>query len=159
MPIVVGAVAWSAAGTATSAALRPTASRERLTGVALAWAVGYLIALALGQVFGTWVMRHPMSGATYPGFVGVAVAWGLGAAAAALVGFGLVGSVIRSALLAPLWGAGFLVGAYVAVVFAYVLSQLFKNALQEMLGWQAPALGGWGLGYLAAGLPVAAALY
>lgn len=141
IPVVVGTTTWGAAGAAATAALIPAAPNSRVCAVGITWAIGYLIALGLGEVLASWIVRQSFDGTTYAGFIGVVLAWAIGATVASLVGFWLVTGAVRSIVLALVWGSGFLVGSYFAVVFAYVLSQLVKNALQDIVGWRSAYLG------------------
>jgi hypothetical protein len=125
----------------------------------IVWALGFLIAFGLGEVLGNWFERHTVGGIASAGFLGIVIAWAVGATLAAFVGFGLVSGVVRAAAAATLWGLSFLVSTYLAVVLAYVLSQVFKIAVQQFVGSQASFLAGWAVGYAVAGLTAAGAVF
>ena len=136
MAVVLGLIAWSAAGSATL-------HRAHLVRGVVVWALAYMVAFWLGAFWGAWFERNGTAG-----FVGALLGWAVGGAIGALVS-GYVSASRRRrvgpVIVAAAWGLSFFVGGYVAIVAGMVLGQAAKDVL-AFLGQRAALTIGWGLG-------------
>lgn len=153
LALLGGAIAWAIAGAYTFRLSPSEQPGRRVPGVALIWALAYLVSFTLAGVVGTRLEN------TLGGFFYMLFGWALGGGLGAFASTRLLTDRARwkrSSLLGFIWLLAFLAGSYVALFGLYLGPEMGKITIGAVIGQPAALTLGAGLGMALGGLVASA---